>query len=335
MKLFLKLLLVIILFASCANDKPLTTTFSFYHWKSNAVFPKSYEKALSTSQTKTIYLHYFDLKVLNRNDWNHDGIYPVYTIKKIDKAYKNFEIIPVIYINNSVFKDRIDIDGLANRTSKLINQISIKHFNKKTPKIQIDCDWTASTKIAYFEFLKSISRRNDVSVTIRLHQIKFKEKTGVPPVDSGTLMMYNIGDLKNANENSILENKIVKQYINTETTYPLKLNVALPLFSQTIVRNNDDEIRIIKNSKRKVLETDKHFKKIDNTNFEVEKDTLFHGFYLTKGYRLKVEETNSKEIVSAYKTIKNSKLITEDVIFYHLDESSLTNVDFKKLVHKL
>ena len=57
-----------------------------------------------------------------------------------------------------------------------------------------------------------------------------------------------MGDFKKENENSIFESKIVEQYINTSTNYPLDLHLGLPLFSQTIVTNNDHDYKIIKNT---------------------------------------------------------------------------------------
>lgn len=330
----LQLFLLSLLFISC-TDKKESKNIAFYHWKAKATYNEAYKNALNSAKTKTIYLHYFDLKLLNKNDWKNDGIYPVYLLREVDKVYRDFEIIPVIYITNQVFKNKIDIEGLVNRTTKLIHQISEKQFQKKITTIQIDCDWTQSTRHAYFEFLKLLSNEFEISTTIRLHQIKFKDKTGVPPVKSGTLMLYNMGDLKNQQQNSILENNIVKQYINAETKYPLQLNLGLPLFSQTIVTNNTDKIKIIKNTERSVLENDTHFKKVDKMNFSILKDTLYKGFYLSKGYNLKLEELSENEIIASYKTIKNSKLTINDIIFYHLDENALKSLNLNKIINQL
>ncbi len=334
MKKHLKIALLILVITSCAN-KENTKKVSFYHWKAKAIYTDTYKEALSLAETKSIYVHYFDLKLLNKNDWKNDGIYPVYLLRDVDKAYLDFEIIPVVYITNQVFKNKIDIDGLAQRTAKLINQISEKQFKKKITTIQIDCDWTQSTKHAYFEFLKLISKEFEVSTTIRLHQIKFKEKTGVPPVKSGTLMLYNMGDLKNQQQNSILENNIVKQYINVDTNYPLELNLGLPLFSQTIVTNTANKIKIIKDTERSILENDIHFKKIDKMNFSIIKDTLYKGFYLSEGYNLKLEELTEDEIIASYKTVKNSKLNITELVFYHLDERALKSINLNKIIDQL
>ena len=148
-------------------------------------------------------------------------------------------------------------------------------------------------------------------------------------------MLYNVGDLKNKQQNSTLESSIVKQYINTETDYPLLLNIGLPLFSQTIITNNDNRIKIIKNTERNVLENDDHFKIVDNLNLMVVKDTLYKGFFLSKGYNLKFEEINETVITESFRIIKNSNLKINEVIFYHLDEKSLSNINLKEIIEKL
>lgn len=327
---------MILTIGSCTNDNPPHKKFSFYHWKSNAEYNKSYQKALNTTQTNKIYLHYFDVETVHKPRWGSDGIFPTYVLNSIAQDYQEFEIIPVVYITNRVFKTRnLDVTDLSNRIKKLINQISKTHFNKEIKQIQIDCDWTESTRGAYFELLGQLQNYFEIDVTIRLHQIKYKNITGVPPVKKGTLMLYNVGDLKNRKQNSTLEASIVKRYVDKNTDYPLSLNIALPLFSQTVLTNNDNEIKIIKNTERNVLENDDHFKIIDNLNLMVVKDTLYKGFFLSKGYNLKFEEINETVIIESYKIIKNSDLKINDVIFYHLDEKSLSNINLKEIIENL
>ena len=47
-----------------------------------------------------------------------------------------------------------------------------------------------------------------MSATIRLHQVKYRADTGVPPVDRGMLMAYNLLPPDQAGErSSILDNR--------------------------------------------------------------------------------------------------------------------------------
>ena len=74
-----------------------------------------------------------------------------------------------------------------------VNQLNI-------PKeIQLDCDWNSSTQKKYFNLIEEMKLyptwENIVwSATIRLHQLKYPKQTGVPPVNKGVLMFYNMGN---------------------------------------------------------------------------------------------------------------------------------------------
>ena len=266
----------------------------------------------------------------------NDDVFPTYVLKNVDSAYQNYDIVPVVYITNQVLKAKgMVVADLVVKIRNLINQISKKQFNKQHKLIQIDCDWTESTKNTYFELLNTLQKDFDIDVTIRLHQIKFKDRTGIPPVKTGTLMLYNMGILKDTTQNSILQNSMVKQYINSETSYPLSLRIGLPIFSQTVVFNKDNKIKLIRNTEREVLANDTHFRQLDPLNFEIIKDTLYKGFFLSKGYRLKLEELKATEIIAAYQTIKNSQLKTNEIIFYHLDKKSLLSIQIKDLISQL
>ena len=141
--------------------------------------------------------------------------------------------------------------------------------------------------------------------------------------------------LKNKKQNSIIESNIVSQYINSESSYPLSLSIGLPIFSQTVVFNNKNEIRLINTTERKTLDNDVHFKKQDDLVYEVTKDTLYHGFYLSEGFLLKLEEATLEEVQTSYQLICNSKLSTNEVIVYHLDEKQISSLNFNELIKQL
>ncbi len=336
MKAYFSLLFLGLLFFSSCTKQESKNQLSFYHWKSKAEFLPAYQQALEKTQSNKIYLHYFDIEVVKEPNYNSDGIFPTYVLKEVDEAYKGFEIVPVIYISNRVLlSEKLGIRNLSEKITKLVHQISEQHFGKAIKKIQMDCDWTASTRDAYFNLLRLLEDEFEINATIRLHQIKFQKKTGVPPVKSGTLMLYNVGDLKNKDENSILESEMVGQYINENTDYPIKLNLGLPLFSQTVIYSKKGQIKLIRNSEREVMENDPHFTKINESNFELAKDTLYKGFYLSKGYQLKLEELKESEIIAAYQLLQSTKLNMGEVIFYHLDEASLKSINLQEILDQI
>lgn len=324
------LYIALIIFLSGCTDRQ-EATISFYHWKYNAEHNPVISTALDHSGIdNTLYMHYFDV------DKTAKGVYPAYVLNNVDSAFKSYDIVPVIFITNKTLKDNIDLNRLSEQIAGLVDEISMHHFGRKFQTIQLDCDWSETTRDKYFELIRMLSRNMEVVPTIRLHQIKYKDKTGVPPAKSGVLMLYNMGNLKDEQQNSIIQADIVDDYIDNTTTYPLKLDVALPLFSQTVIKNNRGQIRLVNKSMPEALKQDKlHFRQLDSHLFEVTRDTLYYGFYLSKGYRLKLEESGVEEILDAYSIVRNSNLQLDNIILYHLDDDVLKQVDLAKLLEKL
>lgn len=325
---FIYLLIVLLSFLSCDSDN---SKIHFYHWKIDANLSEIEKSELDKVDHEKVYIHYFDVVV------SEDVINPVAVIRKVDKVLKEKEIIPVVFIRNTVFKNKnTDIKKLVTKVIKLTEQIHKHHFNKKPTEIQIDCDWSATTKEAYFKFLTLLKEKVTLSATIRLHQIKYKNETGVPPVAYGALMLYNVGDLKNFEENSILNTNIVSQYINKESVYPLILDIALPLFSQVVIRNKEGKIKLINHVFSDDFEKDTiHFQKKTGTIYEVKEKFLYKGHYLYKGFTVKLEKSDVNEVLKSLALVKDSNLQTRNTLLYHLDEITLKQFNIKELLEKI
>ena len=96
--------------------------------------------------------------------------------------------------------------------------MSTNHLKFK--ELQIDCDWTESTRDKYFHLLSTLRNeleRNKqiISATIRLHQVKYAAITGIPPVHRGMLMYYNMGKINATDNNSVYDKKIAEKYISS------------------------------------------------------------------------------------------------------------------------
>ncbi len=323
---------VIVLFSSC--NRPDDNSYSFYHWKSKAKNVFS-DEGLKASEVHKIYMHYFDVAQVNTIDRWDDGIYPVYPLTQVDSVYKDCEIVPVVFIVNKVLLNA-DVKKLAAKIQSLVDEISVHHFGQKNNELQIDCDWSASTRYNFFELLLLLKKHYKVSCTIRLHQVKYKSETGLPPVDNGVLMLYNVGDLSDFSSNSILSYSIVSQYINQNTDYPIPLDIALPLFSQTVLKNKNGEIKLIKGTNTTLFKNDKiHFEAINSDVYKVVKDTLYKGFYLSVDDQIKLEESKPKEVINSFHQIKKSNINRGEVIFYHLDSSFVNRPSFKEIIKQL
>ncbi|MBK8611439.1 MAG: hypothetical protein IPL84_16250 [Chitinophagaceae bacterium] len=159
---------------------------AFYFWKSVFTLSDFEKKKLDSLQVKTIYLKFFDV------DWNEElkKPKPLATIRITDSAYKDFSIIPTVFITNACIQkiDSGQVKELADHLMGLLKGILADHHFKEIPEIQFDCDWTGSTREKYFALLKesrALMPNAKLSATIRLHQVKYLSKSGIPPVDRG------------------------------------------------------------------------------------------------------------------------------------------------------
>ena len=236
----------------------------------------------------------------------------------------------MVFITNEVFKDldKKAIETLAQHIDKEIKFIYPKISDKKIKEIQFDCDWTTSTRNKYFYFLNIVEKGNPsllVSATIRLHQIKDKVQTGIPPIEKGVLMYYATSNpLDFKDENSILENTLANNYIKDLNEYPIDLDIALPIYSWVIVQNQVGEKRLINGIRNKDLQDTSLYKPLKPNFYQVKKEHYLNGNYLYEDFILKVEEISHQDLELAKKNssakMKNKELTT---IFFQLDSSNL------------
>ncbi|WP_151947186.1 glycoside hydrolase family 18 protein [Aliarcobacter butzleri] len=223
---------------------------------------------------------------------------------------KNF--IPVIYITNETMKN-VDYSLVSKAILETLK-------NYKFDEIQIDCDWSLSTKSNYFNLLEDLKEKlnKTISATIRLHQIKYYTKTGIPPVDYGVLMYYNMSNIGDFNtKNSILDNEIAKKYHYNFDVYPLKLKLALPLYSQAIQFREEKAISLFEGVEEKDFNND--FEKLENNRYKVLNSHYFKGRYIYKDDIFRLENSNEQDIKIALKDFLDlSKNRYDEVIFYTL-----------------
>ena len=228
----------------------------------------------------------------------------------IKETPKNF--IPVIYITNETMKN-VDYSLVSKAILETLK-------NYKFDEIQIDCDWSLSTRSNYFNLLEDLKEKlnKKISATIRLHQIKYYAKTGIPPVDYGVLMYYNMSNIGDFNtKNSILDNEIAKKYHYNFDTYPLKLKPALPLYSQAIQFREEKAISLFEGVEEKDFNND--FEKLENNRYKVLNSHYFKGRYIYKDDIFRLENSNEQDIKIALKDFLDlSKNRYDEVIFYTL-----------------
>lgn len=316
----LVLLLQTFLF-SCLNVEE--TELSFYHWETALDLSTEEDSYLEEMKTSDLYIKFFDLVLLP-----NQSVAPV--------AIVNFEkipaqhIIPVIYITTPVFTelDSAAIQKLAHLTATKIQNL---YPQEKLTEIQIDCDWMTSIKARYFYFLSCLKAENTavkISVTIRLYQYKYPNLAGVPPVDKGVLMYYNMGELTDYKEsNSILNNELGKDYLGFGE-YPLPLDFALPRFSWTLRFRYGQFVQIMPTLNQDHLMDKALFFAEKTGYYRLKKDTLLDGSFLRQGDEFRFESCTEDELVRAATLLKPEK--NQDhtkLIFYDLNPSIIYEKD--------
>ena len=339
----LPITLLIFFTTSCYNKQPREVKTAFYHWKTESTLSNVEKQYLKNLKVEKLYVRLFDI------DWDETTQFPkpLASTNSLKNLGDTIEIIPTLYFTNKTFAKLSEnlVDSLAN----LVFQKIIKNSNGTSPnnregvnfnEIQIDCDWTESTKARFFSFLKALKAISHkyISATIRLHQVKYFEKTGVPPVDKGTLMAYNMGTLDDPQtQNSILDTTILKSYLKNFENYPLKLDIALPLFSWGIVIRDGEAVKIINNlSEQDFLEIDNSRKKegfeLYENKVRILKNLYFESYYLYKDDEIRLENTPLsilKPTADLLAQHLNNQQLT--VSFFHLDSRIIQRYHYEDL----
>ncbi|HSD09012.1 hypothetical protein [Flavobacterium sp.] len=328
-KIFFFGFVLCLLFSCQQQEKPI---ISFYYWKTIFRLSPKEKNCLDENQVKRLYIRYFDID-LNPNTKQPYPRTPIRFENKTD----NFEIIPVIYIKNSVMIDtQLNILDLAKKTNDFIQQINSK-TNIHIQEIQIDCDWTLASKDNYLRFIevfKKVSNKK-LSATIRLHQIKYFKKTKIPNVDHGVLMYYNMGKIAPDSLNSIYDRNIAKRYLSSLKNYPLPINIALPIYSWSIHIRDGRIIRLINKTDSKKIKSNSSFVLTNNNWFICKKSTFLEGIFYKENDQLKIEEVTNQDLLEMAKDLKeNTDQNPKEIIFYDLDGFNLKNYE-KEIFEKV
>ncbi|MDQ8003636.1 MAG: hypothetical protein REI64_02485 [Pedobacter sp.] len=324
------ILFFVILLISCQQKRTVET--SFYFWKT----------VYQTNGVEQSYLQHFKsnklfVRILDVDRNLNGEIAPVAPIKFKDKIPTDLELVPVVFVVNDVLKEisPSEVKKLAVNIVKFIDG-KVKQAGKSSyAELQIDCDWTATTRANYFSLLEEIKKFIDgkvISSTLRLHQLKNQEKSGIPPVDKVVLMCYNMGNLRKfGTQNSILDIKELEKYADDNLRYyPMEIDVALPLFSWTVVFRKGSYAGISKRLKNIDLANSSMFLMQANGLYLVNEDLPQFGLY--KNDEIRLEESKFEDIKQSAVYLSkyfNSKSL--NLLFYHLDEPTLKNFNTHEL----
>lgn len=224
--------LLLVLLGSCSS-RP--STAGAYFWKTTLEWSAADTRRLAEAGVDRVGLRLFD--------WGTRGEEGPLVVRSPIPA--SVAVTPVVYLTGDRLtawaKDpALDPAAEARRLLEHMEQGLVPAWPGTPGSWQLDADWSASNRKAWFavaaEFRTLVHAKGGrFEVTVRLHQYRDREVQGVPPADSGVLMLYGTGD-------AVLDLALVKGYLKGPA-YPLPLVPAFPAYTQ--VRQNNGYGRLV------------------------------------------------------------------------------------------
>lgn len=325
------LLGVCLALASCKEQRQREVRPAFYHWQTRLDLAAASRALADSLGCQRLYAKFFDV------DWDEEygGAVPLAEIQLVPGSYAGLELVPAVFITNRTLErlPAAERGALAQKIYDKLFSLAGQDSSLRIQQVQVDCDWTPGTQEPYFDFLRQLRSKLapegiELSVTIRLHQVRYFEQTGVPPVEHGILMFYNMGDLEDWEEpNSILNLDKAEPYLQGFERYPLRLGLALPLFRWGVLYREGRMIRLINNLDERRLESNPIFRPLGEGRYEVTRGAFLHGHYFYEGDLIRLEKVEMELLDRAARRLSRLPWPPDmELVFYHLD--SLAAADF-------
>ncbi len=315
---FCRVFLPVVFLSACTNSVPPAQ--SFYYWKTVFRLNETELRTLTELNVNRLYIRYFDVVSGDKMPL------PDATIVFKDTLPANIGVIPVVFIVNRVLEELPDdeVPKLAERIWSRIERINHAHEIVDVPEIQMDCDWNVSTRDKYFCLLNAMRDRcrlasKQLSVTLRLHQMKYRKSTGIPSADKAVLMCYNMGRMTEYDtRNSVLDAEEVQKYMTGVELYPLPTDVALPLFDWGVCFGGRQYRGLINGLCEADMEQP-YFSKIAPHLYRADSAVVLRGAYIRRGDQIRVENPSGEEIKQVARMLASRIKSPDRVIWYHLD----------------
>lgn len=336
------LAILLMIITGCSHQETKVVPFeheecnSIYYWRTDFRLDSIERNFIEQNNINRMYIRFFD--VVAEDNYYVSPLYgkfdilPNATLTFTDSVPKSVKhIVPTVYITIDALRHMKgrEADAASKIVHRALNMVSYNEI-PNVAELQLDCDWTESTDSIYFALCQAVrDTLNSVaetpftlSSTIRLHQLK-KE---APPVDYGVLMCYNTGSFRNPkNKNSILDYNDVAPFLKNTISYPLHLDLALPIYDWTLCYRDNEFAGIIR--------TDSLFhtsftKSIQDevclyqatANAQMGKSNIQEGDLLR-------HETSDFNTIRRVTQLIDSRLTQKpkSIILYHLDSKNIKN----------
>ena len=294
MKKYLYLLLVLLGACSYEDTPPEQ---ALYCWKTQVQFSAEEADFVKNNRIERLYIRYCDVGLRD------NAPVPIAPVDIDTLSVQGKTVIPVVYLKNEIFNSELTegnstyIGTLAHKLGDYIEQIN-RYYRLRVSEVQFDCDWSLSTKQAYFSMLEAFKKEfpYQLSATIRLHQVKYREETGVPPVDYGVLMYYNMGRITATGANSIYDRSTALRYLGKLRAYPLPLDIALPMFAWGVHSADGQVLNLVGGLTHAEAQAISTLVRIDASDiYKVAEQTYYKGRVWQAGDLIKIEEVSDAQ----------------------------------------
>lgn len=322
--------LLLTLLAACQVE-PSPAVPAFYHWQTELELDSLELSYLTRLSASRLYVKFFDV------DWDAQLQEAVPLAMLQARAWPaGVSVVPTVFITNRTLQ-KVAAAELRDLAAQTWTKIQAQAPAGAIQEVQIDCDWSESTQAAYFDFLHHLKEQLpdtiQLSVTLRLHQYRYPEITGIPPADRAMLMCYNVGELRDwAEENSILRTTAVAPYLDVQS-YPLPLDFALPLFRWGVLFRHGKMIKLIDGLQPSDLADTSYFRQTAPQRYELVKSTYLQGYYLYRDDQLRLESVSSETLRETARLLAEIKRPEGPfyVAFYRLDSRLLETYTYAEL----
>ena len=277
---------------------------AFFYWRTTFKLSEAERRALDELGVARLYVRAFDV------EWSAVDAAPSMIGKLVPAAGERvpagIEVVPVVFLRDEVLRRAESrIPALASEVWAEVGR-RMQLLGAAPRELQLDCDWTDTTREAFFALLGKLREeaRIPLGATIRLHQVKYRERTGVPPVERGVLMFYNMGQFSADPEaRMIFDPASAARYLARVSEYPLPLDVALPIWSWVLQLRDDRAVNLLQSTDPDELPALPFLARAAPDRYVATQSAFLHGAMIREGDVLKIEVTGPAEVLAAARQI--------------------------------
>jgi hypothetical protein len=312
-----------------ASEPAAPAARAFYYWRTTFALSAQEQDALAKLHVSRLYVRVFDI------GWDDADQRAVVKgpLAVTQPPPATVDIVPVVFVTNETLRHAAAEPLAAQVWAAVRDRTAQLHVEPH--ELQLDCDWTDTTRTAYFDFLRALGAASHVTLTatIRLHQIKYRERTGVPPVARGTLMFYNMGKFSaDPDARAIFDADAAAHYLGRVADYPLPLDVALPIWSWVVHVRDDRVVGLLQSADPSELAGVDFLSPSGDGRYRATRSTFFHGEFLREDDTLKVEVTGPAETLAAAELVAaRLPVLSRTVTLFDLSERNLARHDAASL----